>query len=224
MFNSLKNTVENLKRDKLCCLIFDEMAIEVGLQYNKKLDVIEVFEDYSGGQRMRSFAGHVLVFMLKSISRNWKQPIAYYFCGGTTSTTNLSKIITDIIRALHGIGLQVVATICDQGSTNQSSINTLCLKTQHANYKSFEINGHEIVPLYDPPHLLKGIRNNFLTKDVHFTIKEQGKVAKWKHIVQLYELDHGDEDTKIIPKLTDFHVYPHKIKKMKVSYCTQVFK
>lgn len=32
--------------------------------------------------------------------------------------------------------------------------------------ESFEIGDNEIIPLFDPPHLIKGIRNNFLTKDL----------------------------------------------------------
>lgn len=31
---------------------------------------------------------------------------------------------------------------------------------------SVAISGQHIIPLYDPPHLLKGMRNNFLSKDI----------------------------------------------------------
>lgn len=42
----------------------------------------------------------------------------------------------------------------------------------------FEINNKEIVPLYDPPHLLKEIRNNLMTKDLTFTLNDTKRVAK----------------------------------------------
>lgn len=33
------------------------------------------------------------------------------------------------------------------------------------------INSQEIIPLYDPPHLLKGIRNNLLSKKFELTVE-----------------------------------------------------
>lgn len=40
-------------------------------------------------------------------------------------------------------------------------------------------------------------------------------IAKWDHILQFYELDSSD-DVRMCPKLTDLHVFPNKINKMKV--------
>jgi len=74
----------------------------------------------------------------------------------------------------------------------------------------FELCGQEIVSLYDPPHLLKCMRNNLITNNLKFTDKDgKNRVAKWEYIVQLYELDKhecviGD---RINPKLTDAHIY-----------------
>lgn len=67
-----------------------------------------------------------------------------------------------------------MATVCDQGASNKSAINHLINETkekylknnQQWNKNTFEIDGEEIVPLYDPPRLLKRIRNNMLTKDL----------------------------------------------------------
>ena len=47
------------------------------------------------------------------------------------------------------------------------------------------IDNVEIVPLYDPPHLLKCIRNNFLNKDIEIDFDklnlkdEDRKFASW---------------------------------------------
>jgi hypothetical protein len=43
----------------------------------------------------------------------------------------------------------------------------------HDSY-SFVIGGNEVLPLFDFPHLLKGIRNNMLNYNVHLN----GKVRK----------------------------------------------
>lgn len=75
---------------------------------------------------------------------------------------------------------------------------------------TINLSGNTLSVFYDPPHLIKGIRNNWLTKDMVF----QGKTAKWQDIVDVYNADskHG----KILHKLTDQHVIREKIKKMKV--------
>lgn len=89
----------------------------------------------------------------------------------------------------------------------------------------FEINGQEIVPLYDAPHLLKGIRNNLVTKDLAFAMNGTKRIAKWKHIIDFYEIDkyRFDVGERMVPKLTDSHIYPEKMRKMKVSVAAQVF-
>lgn len=50
------------------------------------------------------------------------------------------------------------------------------------------------------------------------------KVAKWEHVIKFYQLDTKDDDVrKMCPRLTEEHVLPNKLKKMKVKCCTQVF-
>jgi hypothetical protein len=52
-----------------------------------------------------------------------------------------------------------------------------------------EIGDQEIVPLSDSPHLLKCMRNNLITKHLMFTDNGIKRVAKWKHLIKLYESD-----------------------------------
>lgn len=49
--------------------------------------------------------------------------------------------------------------------------------------------------------------------------------ASWKHIINFYEMDKNQSTGGdcLAPKLTDQHVYPDKLKKMKVSFAAQVF-
>lgn len=129
--------------------------------------------------------------------------------------------------------LNIVGTICDQAPTNVAAINILMRETVQDYLKmgvekrsfGFEINNQEIVPLYDVPHLLKGIRNNLLTKDLTFTINGTKRIAKWKHIIEFYEIEKYrlDVGERMVPKLTDSHIYLDKMRKMKVSIAAQVF-
>lgn len=89
----------------------------------------------------------------------------------------------------------------------------------------FLLNNEEIVPLYDPQHLLKCMRNNLLTKNLKFNYNLKNQTASWFHIEIFYRLDKQNEiyDLRTLPKLTESHIIPSKIKKMRVSVVAQVF-
>ncbi|CAI6365881.1 unnamed protein product [Macrosiphum euphorbiae] len=148
-------------------------------------------------------------------------------------STNLSIIIKEVIKAVQSTGLKVVSTICDQAPTNVAAINRL-LKETNEKYATedkegrrfgFEIGTQGIIPLYDVPHLLKGLRNNLVSKDLNFTYDDKQMIASWKHVIEYYELDKNQSTggDRLAPKLTDHHIYPQKMKKMKVSCAAQVF-
>nr|CAI5819814.1 unnamed protein product [Callosobruchus analis] len=137
-------------------------------------------------------------------------------------------MIKKVIVECQRVGLEVIATVCDQGTNNQSAINLLLRETEGHYLRAgtanrnfvFVINGQEIVPLYDIPHLFKGCRNNLLTKNLHFRLDG---IAKWVHLQQFYELDASDPSLRMCSKLTDTQINPNKVNKMKVTICTQVF-
>jgi len=81
----------------------------------------------------------------------------------------------------------------------------------------------KIIHIFDVPHLLKCTRNNLINKNLHFEMNGTKRVAKWGHLQQLYNVDSFIPDAKMLPRLTDNHVVPEKIYKMKVRYATQVF-
>jgi len=62
-----------------------------------------------------------------------------------------------------------------------------------------------------------------LTKDIHFSIDGLERIAKLEHIVQLYNTERAIPDSKMLPSLSDRHVIPGKIAKIKVKCATQVF-
>lgn len=169
--------------------------------------------------------------MLRGIKRKWKQPIYYNFVNGGTKNVDIVRIIKEVIRKCHSIGLHVIATVCDQGANNQAAINFLLKQTKEKyaraglEYfeKHFEVDNQKIIPLFDVPHLFKGIRNNLLKYHLHFLDNEKGKLAKWSDILTAYKMDPYLGSLRLMPKLTDSHVNPQKINKMKVSKCTQVF-
>uniref|UniRef100_A0A2S2P1K5 Transposable element P transposase-like GTP-binding insertion domain-containing protein n=1 Tax=Schizaphis graminum TaxID=13262 RepID=A0A2S2P1K5_SCHGA len=127
----------------------------------------------------------------------------------------------------------VAALICDQASTNVAAINKLKMETKKMYSRfgkdkktfGFEIGNQEIIPLFDPPHLLKCMRNNLITTNLIFSDSGIQHVAKWEHLTQLYELDKTESNIgdRINPKLTDAHMYVEKMKKIKVLHAAQIF-
>lgn len=102
----------------------------------------------------------------------------------------------------------VVATVCDQSATNMSAINSLLNETNEVHKRAgvenkssgFEVNGHKIYPIFDPPHILKGIRNNLLNKDLKFSQNGEIKIAKWQHLKILLEIYNGEDGILLVNK------------------------
>ena len=86
------------------------------------------------------------------------------------------------------------------------------------------------MPLYDSPHLLKCIRNNLLTKNLEYDCKDNAKqgdrkFAVWDHIIKAYHIDlYLPRLNRMVPDLTDEHVYADKLNKMCVELMMQVFR
>jgi len=235
IFQHLKKTVSKIKNplDKYCTVIFDEISLSAGLQYVPHQDRVVGFEDLGNNKSKPLFADKALTFMVRGIRKKFKQPVAFMFTNSSMKTPNLVVAIKEVVEAVQSSGLVVAALICDQASTNVAAINKLKMETKdkylqlgkEKKFFGFEIGNQEIVPLFDPPHLLKCMRNNLITKDLIFSDSGIKRVAKWEHLTQLYELDKTESNIgdRINPKLTDAHIYVEKIKKMKVLLAAQVF-
>lgn len=227
IFDHLKLAVGKIKNklDKYCSVIFDEISLSASLQYLEKFDKIIGFKDLGDQNRSSKLADKALVFMVRGCRKKFKQPVAFYLTDGTMDSVNLAIIIKKVIETVQLTGLTVVSTICDQAPTNVAAINRLYKETLGKKYFGFEVGNQEIIPLYDVPHLLKGLRNNLVSKDLHFVIDDNKMIASWKHIIQFYEIDRKQSTggDRLAPKLTDNHIYPEKMKKMKVSCAAQVF-
>lgn len=231
IFESLVGPVQKLlKLDRKCALLFDEVTISPGLSYDSSRDQVIGFVD-NGTVRQQRFADHAVVFMLRGIRKKWKQVVAYVFVEHSFRKENLATFITSIIRKSTEIGLHVVATVCDQGSNNEGAIKLLYQKTERkyaakgeeSRRFGFDVDNKEVVPIFDPPHLVKGIRNNLLTKDATFVKDGKKCKASWTDFVSLYNMDRDRQDMKLNMRLTEQHININKIPRMKVCFAVQVF-
>lgn len=82
IFEKIKKTMSDKEvPDRLCSLIFDEISINPQIFYAVHKDQLEGF---TTSDSKNVFADHVLVFMVKGVKNNFKQPIAYYFTNSLT--------------------------------------------------------------------------------------------------------------------------------------------
>ncbi|CAH0726212.1 unnamed protein product, partial [Brenthis ino] len=227
IFKKIKETVrEKEVSDRLCTLIFDEMSITPQIMYNAQKDTLEGF----ASNKESAFADHVLVFMVKGVISNFKQPVAYYFTNSLNKIT-LKNIIKSVIEHTLETGLIITSTVCDQSPVNVGAITELINETRASyfwrnknwNKDMFRVKNQNIIPLYDTPHLIKGIRNNIITKDLIYTIDGQEKIIKWEYFQLVYNADKSYKELRLLNKLTEAHVIPEKINKMRVKSATQLF-
>ncbi|KAK3923596.1 DNA transposase [Frankliniella fusca] len=235
--NHLQNVIKNFSpSERACVLMWDETQIRKSVHYNEGKDCIEGTVNHGDGIYYRDIANKALVFMVRSITKSWKQSVAYYLSEGELPAEKLKDLIVGVIVSLQEIGLDVRASVSDQGGNNRAAIR--CLRKQFtpdANRKKrlplcsrqnaiqpasvlhYRVNSStNIYHLWDVPHLLKSVRNNFQQHNVHFG---NNKVARWHHLIKLKEQDGiGGTSFQITLKLTDQHLKLVRNKdKMKAS-------
>ena len=215
VLQTIKYRVQSMaESEKDCVLCFDEMSIKSGRSYDAEHDCLEGVEDFCHLGRSKTLASHALVFMVRGISVTWKQAVGYFLSSGSAPSKNLSLLLKDCIARLSQIGLRVRAVGCDQGPTNQKLMRELNVGPNHP---YFEFEGSKVHVLFDPPHLIKNVRNNLQKHDF---VNGQ-EVYSWSDISKFYDFDK-EQPVRMAPKLTDKHLTLPAFSSMKVKLATQV--
>ena len=106
--------------------------------------------------------------------------------------------------------------VCDQSTTYQRAQRLLGVTVKEP---YFFVNERKYFFLYDPPHLIKSIRNNLHNTGFRVGLKE----ATWKVIVDFFTLDQQSQTgLRMAPKLSKDHIQLKPFSKMRVSLATQV--
>ena len=199
---------------RLCIISFDEMSLKSNVFYQSNTDELIGLEDLGDGSKTDCLATSAIVFMARGLVENWKQPLAYYLVNESCDSKNVKEKLEDVINKVETIGLEVVAVISDIGSNFQKLIKEMGITPENP---WFIHNGKKICYLYDPPHIIKAVRNNLINYDFHF----DGKVASWSDIKALYTIDSKNQ-YRCCQKLTNQHIFPNGFQRMKVKYAAQV--
>ena len=215
VFDALKLKVENMDpKDRCVSLIFDEMALKSALVYNNGLDIIEGFEDLGELGSSHFVADHALAFMVRGLYTKWKQPLAYFLTAGTVREETLQTLTHRCLAKLEAIGLDIMALICDQGNNNRQFLQTL---EKVSIEKPYIVNNNKrVFVIYDPPHLLKNVWNNFMKSNYKYGDVE----VRWQYIVDFYNRDKT-MSIRMAPKLTEWHIILPPFSAMHVNLTAQ---
>lgn len=203
-------------KERKCVLAFDEISIKDLFEYNKKLDLVEGFEDLGHLGRAPKTATHAVVFMLKGLYKNWKFPISYYFSNGPVKKEPLKELLTYNLKTLSDIGFIPRVVVCDQGTNNQGVFRLLGV-SKHKPH--FTCNKSKIFALFDVPHLFKSIRNNLVSS----VFKLNEKVIDFNIIKKTVEIDQSSASGRTLTKITEKHLDPNPFEKMSCKLALQVF-
>ena len=216
IFAALKVKTDSMGQTEKCvALVFDEMSLKTALVYNHGLDKIEGFEDFGEEGSSHFVADHALVFMVCGLMSKWKQPLGYFLTAGTVKPETLQKLTSKCLVKLEEIGLCPKVVICDQGSNNRSYLEKLEKVSIEKPYMMH--NGKKVFVMFDPPHLLKNVRNNFIKSNYQYDDIE----VKWEYIVDFYNLDKA-MSIQMAPKLKDKHINLAPFAAMRVNLAAQI--
>lgn len=98
LLDNLKESVKHFKKnEKLCTLIFDEIALMPSVNYDTHTDTLIGLEN-------GEICDHALVFMLRGVTRKWKQTVCYKFCKGTTQAVIIKELLVTLIKEVKNAG------------------------------------------------------------------------------------------------------------------------
>ncbi|XP_065650888.1 uncharacterized protein LOC136079096 [Hydra vulgaris] len=123
-----------------------------------------------------------------------------------------------VINSIKSSNGKVISVICDGNQTNQAFFNLF----ERVEEKPW-LTKCGIFLLFDYVHLLKSIRNNWITKktqELHFE-KNQDMTAKWSDLKCLFDFEK-DQLIKL-SRLNFVAIHPKLIERQNVSHCLIVF-
>lgn len=152
------------------------MSIQQSLRYDLKNDCIFGFHDVGhcdDNETPKDAANSLLVFMAKGIKHSWRQPIGYYPVRNGVSSTVLQNMVIRMMYDLHKVGLNVVCVICDFDIRQVSCFTDRLHVTSDKPFFYHPISCQKVFVVFDPPHIIKCLRNNFINYKIQVSYKIQ---------------------------------------------------
>ena len=105
VLNVLQRRVNDLNdRDRVCALLIDEMSLKTNLSYDRRMDIVVGYADMGiEGERTQNLANSALVFMIRGLALNWKQPLGYVLTESACKEDSVQTLLLQCIDSLRSI-------------------------------------------------------------------------------------------------------------------------
>lgn len=241
VFDDLRHQAAKLSGiQKYVVLMHDEVSIKDDLVYDrntgelvgfvnlgKDVDDCHIIRNKEQSIQTANIATHALVFMVASIASRLKFSLGYF----ATTTATADQLFLLLWKAVGLVesyaGLKVVVVVSDKAGPNQR-LYSLHNSGDEVTYRTKNVfatdEQRNIYFFSDPPHLIKTARNNLANSGSGSNTRKlwnNGKALLWKHIMDLYETDRKNM-IRMMPKLSNEHVYLTSYSKMRVNLAAQV--
>jgi len=130
---------------KQCVLCFDEMSVSSEIVWDKSMD--EIVGPHS----------HAQVVLVIGLFSKWKQPIFYDF-----DTPIDKKLLNQLIFDTECLGFPVMATVSDQGGSNQGLGTELGISIKHTSLENPYESNRRIWMFYDAHHIIKLLKSHLI--------------------------------------------------------------
>lgn len=219
LFSKLLTKAKTMgKMEKMCVVLFDEIALKRQLEFNQAEDFVEGYHDLATLGRNTKLAKNALVFYIRGLLYSWRIPLCYFVSAGPVNSDLLQTIIIEVIKKLRELTFDPLALVCDQASNNRRALTLLGATKEEP---TICVEGHKIFTLFDVPHLLKSQRNNFMNPKLQYIVNQNP--VTWSDVTKTFEIDQGSATTRTMLKITSIHIAPTNFQKMRVKYAAQIF-
>ena len=131
ILEGLRERIKKLdKNERVCVLMFDEMAIKKEFFYDQKGDMVGGREDYGHLGNSKAAAAQALTFMIRSLKGGWKQALGYVLSKNGIKEEVLNKLVHEYISKLTEIGLSIKVIVCDQCGVNRKLFKNLGISVE----------------------------------------------------------------------------------------------
>lgn len=206
---ALQHTQEN---QKLCLIFHDEV-------YIKKMLLFHGGTIFGRSEDNPSELAKTMLGMMIYCLNGGPKILTKMIPVSKLQSSFLFEQINATSQCVNAAGAQVKAIICDGNRVNQA-----CFKMYDTipGEPWLTVDGKYL--LFDFVHLLKNIRNLWLTeKNGELIFFDNGltKVAKWAHLKKLFDLEN--ESLVKLSDLNEVSVFPKPIERQRVSTCLRIF-
>ncbi|KAH6923047.1 hypothetical protein HPB50_020771 [Hyalomma asiaticum] len=208
-------------KQHMASLIIDEASIKQKCIYDRKADAVFGLKDKPESSMTNppneALANRVLCFVLHGTTSRYKIPCSYYFTK-QLSGRDLFAWTKEVIAAVESCGFIIVRIVTDNYSANVTMFKLMGNGSLNTVVRHPHDTSRVIFLSFDPCHVLKNVRNQFLDRE----LTDGTGVISGVFVQKLYE--HQKRTTvKLARNLTRKHVYPSNLEKMNVLRAVQIF-